>query len=194
MKRWIYVLAMMSVLFFGSAVWADTFKVDPDHTTVGFKIRHLLGNVNGSFDEFEGTIDFDPANLTLSKTSGTIQTASINTRVKERDKHLRSKDFFDAEKFPQIVFKSTKVLEATPAGGKLEGLLNIHGVEKPVILDVEIHGVANDPWGNTRAAFTATTKVNRQDFGLTWNQAVEAGKFLVGDEVIITIEAEGIKQ
>jgi len=194
MKRWMAIFAAISISFLNSTAFADTYKVDPDHTTVGFKIRHLLGYVNGSFDQFDGTLDFDPDNLELSKTSGTIQTASINTRVKERDNHLRSKDFFDAEKYPQITFKSTKVLEATPAGGKLEGLLSIHGVEKPVVLDVEIHGVANDPWGNTRAAFTATTKINRKDFGLTWNQALETGKLLVDEEVLITIDSEGIKQ
>ncbi|MBI4971822.1 MAG: polyisoprenoid-binding protein [Candidatus Omnitrophica bacterium] len=194
MKRLMVALTMISVGLLANTVWADTFKVDPDHSTVGFKIRHLLGNVNGTFDQFEGTIDYDPAQPELSKTSGTIQTASINTRVSKRDDHLRGGDFFDVEKFPQIAFTSTKVLESTPEGGKLEGVLMIHGVEKPVVLNVEIHGIANDPWGHTRAAFTATTKINRQDFGLTWNKAVEAGKFLVGDEVTITIEAEAIKQ
>lgn len=194
MKRWMAIFAAISISFLSSTAFADTYKVDSDHTTVGFKIRHLLGYVNGSFDQFEGVIDFDPNNLEKANASGSIQATSVNTRVKERDNHLRSKDFFDVAKFPLITFKSTKVLEATPEGGKLEGLLNIHGVEKPVVLDVEIHGVANDPWGNTRAAFTATTKINRKDFGLTWNQALETGKLLVGEEVIITIEAEGIKQ
>ncbi len=193
MKRSVLGMLLLACTLITVPVWADTYNVDPDHTSVTFKIRHLLGYVNGTFNQFEGSITYDPAKPELSSTEGAIDAASIDTRVEQRDKHLQSKDFFDVETYPKITFKSTKILEATPEGGKLEGLLTIHGIEKPVVLDVEIHGVAKDPWGNERAAFTATTKINRKDFGLTWNQALETGKLLVGEEVRITIEAEGIK-
>lgn len=193
MKKIIAVWIVFFVLCFANIAWAETFKVDPDHTTVTFKIRHLLGYVHGNFEQFEGTIDYDPDKPELSKTSGTIKVEGLNTRVKERDKHLKSADFFDVKKYPEIKFTSTKVLKVTQDGGQLEGLLTIHGVEKKVILDVENHGILKDPWGNTRLALTATTKINRKDFGLTWNQVIESGQVLVGDEVFITVEVEGIR-
>ena len=173
---------------------AATYQVDPDHTTVSFKIRHLFSKVEGQFKKFDGTFVYDPEKPESWASSGTIQTASINTNVEQRDKHLMSADFFDVEKYPTIQFKMTKALESTKEHGKVEGLLTIHGVEKPVMLDVDIHGVGKDPWGNVRAGFTATTTINRKDFGLNWNEVLETGKFLVGDEVAITIELEGIQQ
>ena len=185
------------VLIFGwfsvqPLAFAATYKVDPDHTTLSFKIRHLLSNVQGEFTQFEGALDYEPGKPELWKAQGSVQAASINTRVAERDKHLRSKDFFDVEKYPILSFKTTRILDASAEHAKAEGLMTIHGVEKPVIFDVDIHGVAKDPWGNVRSAFTATTKLNRKDFGLNWNQALETGGFLVGDEVTVTIELEGI--
>ena len=185
-------LAGLLLLSFSHAAQAAVYKVDPDHTSVSFKIRHLLSNVTGHFKTFEGTIEYEPGKPDTWKTFGSIDAASIDTNVVERDKHLRSADFFDVEKFPKIEFKSTSIENATEASAKLKGLLTIHGVEKPVTLDVEIHGVGKDPWGNVRAGFTATTKINRKDFGLSWNQALETGQLLVGEEVVITIEAEGI--
>ena len=194
MRRNMLFLGLIGSLIFCSAAWATTYKVDPDHTAVEFKIRHVFSNVKGTFDQFEGTFDYVPDHPEQWKASGTIQAASINTRVTQRDNHLRSKDFFEVEKFPAISFKSTEVTGVTPTGAKLHGLLTIHGVEKPVVLDVEVHGVAKDPWSNVRAGATATTKINRKDFGLTWNQALETGQLLVGEEVEITIEVEGIAQ
>ena len=176
------------------AAQAAVYKVDPDHSSVTFKIRHLFSNVQGTFKQFEGSLDYEPGKPETWKASGTIQAASIDTAVAQRDKHLQSADFFDVEKFPTISFKTTKVTDASDTHSKVEGLLTLHGVEKPVMLDVEVHGVGKDPWGNVRAAFTAVTKVDRKDFGLTWNQALEAGKFLVGDEVAITLEIEAIQQ
>ncbi len=173
-------------------VWAATYKIDLDHTTVSFKIRHLFSNVTGHFKQFEGAIEYDPATSDKWNTTATIQAASIDTNVAGRDKHLKSADFFDVEKYPTITFKSTGVIDATKDGAKLNGVLSIHGVEKPVTLNLEIHGVGKDPWGNTRAGFTATTKINRKDFGLTWNKAVESGQLLVGEEVEITLEVEGV--
>lgn len=186
---------LLLLLSLSQASQAAVYKVDPDHSSVTFKIRHLLSNVTGHFKVFEGTIEYEPGKPETWKTSGSIDTDSIDTNVPERDKHLRSADFFDVEKFPKIEFKSTGVIDVSEdaeISAKLAGLLKLHGVEKPVILDVELHGVGKDPWGNVRAGFTATTKINRKDFGLSWNQALETGQLLVGEEVVITIEAEGI--
>ena len=190
-KKSAFCLVFTALLFCGQA-FAASYTIDPDHTSVSFKIRHLFSNVQGQFTQFEGTFQLDLDKPETASASGTIKTDSINTNVKERDNHLRSADFFDVAKYPTIDFKTTKITEATKEHAKAEGLLTIHGVEKPVVMDVDIHGAGKDPWGNVRAAFTATTKINRKDFGLTWNQALETGQLLVGEEVTITIEAEGI--
>lgn len=176
------------------AAWATTYTVDPDHTTVEFKIRHVFSYVRGTFNEFEGTFEYTPDQPEEWIASGSIKAASIDTRLAPRDNHLRSKDFFDVEIYPTIRFKSTQVTDATPTSAKVHGLLTIHGVERLVVLDVAIHGVAKDPWGNVRSGLTATTTINRKDFGLTWNQALETGQLLVGEEVEITVEVEGIAQ
>ena len=192
MKRLGMFILSLSIWGVSLPVYAATYDVDVDHTAVTFKIRHLFSCVEGRFNQFQGGFDYEPQTPQTWKTAGTIEVASIDTNVKERDKHLRSSDFFDVEKFPQIKFHTTKVLESTKDHAKIEGLITIHGFEKPVVLDVEIHGVGKDPWGNVRAAFTATTKFSRKDFGLTWNQALETGQLLVGEDVMITIELEGI--
>ena len=187
-----FILVFLGIFLSPALSWAAVYKVDLDHTTVSFKIRHLFSKVQGTFNKFEGTVEYEPGKPETWKTSGTIDANSINTNVEQRDKHLKSADFFDAEKYPTIAFKSGKVTESTETSAKLEGFLTIHGVEKPVMLDLEIHGVGKDPWGNTRAGFTATTKINRKDFGLNWNETLETGGVLVGDEVEITLEIEGI--
>jgi polyisoprenoid-binding protein YceI len=188
------LLVLSAALFLGSPVFAANYAVDVDHTSVSFKIRHILSNVQGHFRQFEGTIAYEPGKPETWSAEGVIQAASIDTNVEPRDKHLRSADFFEVEKYPTISFKTVKVIEASDAAAKLEGLLTMHGIEKPVVLDVEIHGVAKDPWGNTRASFTVTTLLNRKDFGLTWNKTLETGQLLVGEEVKITLEVEGILQ
>jgi len=192
----ILTVFLSAVLWLGLAapVLAANYAIDLDHTTVSFKIRHLLSYVQGRFNQFEGSFSYGPEKPETWKANMTAQAASIDTNVPPRDKHLRSPDFFDVEKFPTLIFTSTKVTDTTPAGAKLHGLLTIHGVEKPVVFDLEIHGVAKDPWGNVRAAFTATATINRKDFGLTWNKAVETGQLLVGEEVVITLEVEGLLQ
>jgi len=188
---WILILGLL----FSQPVWAaDTYVLDQDHTTVGFKIRHVFSWVLGTFNEFEGSFVYDPDNPEVWTADATIQTASIDTRVKERDNHLRTADFFDVEKYPTMTFKSTKVTDVTPAGAKLHGVLSLHGVEKPVIMDLEIFGTGPDAWGNTLAGFSASTKINRKDFGLTWNEILETGQLLVGEDVLITIEVEGMLQ
>jgi polyisoprenoid-binding protein YceI len=172
---------------------ADTYVIDKDHTSATFQIRHLFTKVSGRFDSFEGKVDFDPAKPELTKVEGTIDTGSINTNVENRDKHLRSDAFFDVEKYPKITFASTKVTDVDTKAltGKLHGNLTIHGVEKPVVLDVQFLGKGKDPWGNEKAGFSARTKINRKDFGLNWNETVETGGLLVGEEVEIEISAEG---
>lgn len=172
---------------------ADRFMVDAGHTTVGFSVRHLFTSVQGRFDKFEGSIDFDPANPAGAKVEGSIDAASINTNLEKRDNHLRSPDFFDVAKFPKITFKSTKVevTDAKAQTGKLHGLLSIRGNERPIVLDVAFLGAGKDPWGNAKAGFSAKTTINRKDFGLMWNETLETGGVLVGDEVTLQIDAEG---
>ena len=194
MKR----IRLFSVLFItvllAHPAWAAHYTIDPDHSTTSFKIRHLLTSVHGRFNQFEGSFDYEPDKPDTWKAEATVQAASIDTNVAPRDKHLRSKDFFDVEKYPTLTFLSTGVTDVTATGAKLNGLLKIHGVEKPVVFDLQILGVAKDPWGNVRSSFSATTTINRKDFGLTWNEALETGQFLVGDEVALTLEVEGILQ
>src|SRR6266478_546725 len=189
----------ISVLFASSlplpaAAFATTFKVDPDHTTISFRVRHLFTQVTGRFDKFEGQIVFDPAHLDQTKAQGSIDVTSVNTNVDERDKDLRSPRFFDAAKYPKITFTSTRVsdIDAGKKNGKLQGSLTIHGVEKPVVLDVSFLGEGKDPWGNVRGGFSARTTINRKDFGLYWNETLETGGVLVGDDIQIEIEAEGL--
>ena len=188
------VFWFLTVCLFTPALFAATYKIDTDHTTVSFKVRHILTPVQGYFRQFEGAFDYDLEKPETWKTEATIQAASIDTNVEARDKHLRSADFFDVEKYPTLTFKSTVVTDVTPTSAKLNGLLNIHGVEKPVTLDLEIHGIVKDPWNNTIASFTGTTKINRKDFGVAWNKVLETGQFLVGEEVTIVLDVAGLLQ
>ena len=194
MRRTILAAVLLGSVWLSASAQAASYKIDPDHSTVEFTIRHLLSNVKGTFNDFSGGFTYTPDHPEQWKADATIDAASIDTRVDKRDEHLRSKDFFDVQQFPALTFQSTEVTDVTPTNAKLHGLLTIHGVQKPVVFDVAIHGVAKDPWGNTRASFTATTIINRKDFGLNWNKAVEAGQLLVGEEVLITLEIEGIEQ
>ncbi|MBK9321781.1 MAG: polyisoprenoid-binding protein [Bdellovibrionaceae bacterium] len=168
------------------------YKIDLSHSKVGFEIAHLvIATVDGKFTDFEGMIVIDPK-LEKSKVDINIKAASINTANEERDKHLKSPDFFDTVKFEKVTFKSKKV-EGTPEALKISGDLTMHGITKSVILEAKYTGSVKDPWGNERIAFKASTKVNRKDFGLTWNKAVEAGP-VVGEEVSIDIRLEAIKE
>jgi polyisoprenoid-binding protein YceI len=194
--RWLQQMMVgwtVSALLAPSA-WATTYALDKEHTTVGFKIRHLFSNVTGSFDQYEGRFVYVPGQPEQWTVTATIQAASINTKVANRDTHLRSADFFDVEQFPTLTFTSTRVTDATPTTAKLHGTLTIHGVEQPVVFDLDIHGEGKDPWGNLRSGFTARTRINRKDFGLTWNKTVETGQLLVGEDVDILLEVEGIAQ
>jgi len=192
MRQWVGLAAVLGTLLVAPPAWATTYAIDQDHTTVTFKIRHLFSYVRGTFNEFEGSFEYVPGSPGQWKAQTVIQASSIDTRVEKRDHHLRSKDFFDVARYPTLTFTSTQVTDATETTAKLHGLLTIHGVERPVVLDLAIHGEGKDPWGNLRSGFTATTTINRKDFGLTWNEVVETGQLLVGDEVEITLEVEGI--
>jgi polyisoprenoid-binding protein YceI len=178
-----------------AALAQSSWILEPNHTHSSFTIRHLvISNVRGEFGKTTGTVKLDEKDVTKSTVEASIETGSIDTRVPDRDKHLQSPDFFDAAKYPKITFKSTKVEKAGDGKLKVTGDLTIKDVTKPVVLDVsgptkEI----KDPWGNMRRGLSATTKINRRDFGLTWGKVVEAGP-VVGDDVSIEIEAELLKQ
>jgi len=187
------LIFLAAVTAAGSA-HAATYKVDPEHSSVMFKVRHLVGHVTGQFTKFDGTFDYDPKDPKKWKAQATIDAASVDTKTAARDKHLRSEDFFNVEKFPKLTFVSTKVTSLKGSHAKLLGKLTILETTKPIALDLEIGGVAKDSSGAERAAFTATTRINRKDFGLTWNDTVETGGVLVGDDVDITIEVEGVRQ
>ena len=192
MRKILPVILGMSL---AQAAYADTYAIDKDHSQVGFKIKHLaISTVPGTFSEFSGTFDFDPKNVAAAKVDATIAVSSVNTNQAKRDNHLRDADFFDVLKFPEMKFVSKKVTPVDADSFKVVGELTIRDVTKPVTLDVEFGGAAKDPWGNDRAAFTATTKFNRKDWGMQWNKALETGGLLVGEDVHVTLEIEGIKK
>jgi polyisoprenoid-binding protein YceI len=175
---------------------AITYVIDPSHSTAGFKVRHLMvSNVRGEFSGVAGTVVFDAEDPANSKVEAAIDATTIQTRDSQRDQHLKSADFLDAEKFPRITFASKKVIPVGDAEWRVVGDLTIHGVTREVALDVQgPTPEVKDPWGNIKIGATATTKVNRKDFGLGWNVALEAGGVLVGDEVAIQIEVEMARQ
>lgn len=171
-----------------------TYSIDSVHSTVQFSVRHMMvANVRGEFTRLSGKIQLDSENPADSSVEARIDAASINTREPDRDTHLKSADFLDVEKFPTILFRSTQV-EPKAGGGTVNGELTIHGVTHQISLDVEGPGSeTKDPWGKQRIGFSATTKLSRKEFGLTWNAVLESGGVLVGDEVKITIDAEAIR-
>jgi polyisoprenoid-binding protein YceI len=174
---------------------ADTYEIDPAHTSVQFSIRHMMiSNVRGEFTKLSGKATGDVANPTAASVEATIDATSVDTRNEKRDEHLRSPDFLDTAKFPAMTFKSTKV-EKSGDAWKLRGDLTLHGVTKPVVIDVtNVTPPIKDPWGNTRIGAQATTKINRQDFGIVFNKTLDGGGVLVGDEISITIDVEVMKK
>lgn len=171
------------------------WQIDYTHSEINFMVRHMMiSKVRGHFDDWSGTINFDPENPTNTTVDVTIQLASVNTREQQRDDHLRSPDFFDVAVHPEMHFKSSKVEQKDVDEGKLYGDLTIRGVTKPVVLDVEYAGQAQSPWGATSAGFSASATINRKDWGLAWNQALETGGVLVGEKIAISIELELIQQ
>ena len=172
-----------------------TWNIDPAHTIAEFKVKHMMiANVKGQFSKVTGVLTLDESDLANSRVEATIEAASIETRDGQRDAHLKSADFFDVEKFPTLQFKSIGISIVRDGELSVEGDLTIHGVTRKVRFAVEgPTPPTKDPWGNTRIAVSAVTKINRKDFGLTWNAALETGGILVGEEVTITLEAEFVK-
>ena len=172
-----------------------TWVIDPSHSEIAFKVKHLMiSNVKGQFDEFKGQILTENEDFSTSEISFTINPASINTGTPDRDAHLKSPDFFDVENFKEITFTSGKLTKSGDDEFKLSGNLVIKGVSQPVILNVEFGGLMADPWGNVKAGFTIDGRINRKDFGLTWNAALETGGVLVGDEIKLALEVQLLKQ
>lgn len=197
MKR--FLLATAATAFLSllapQSVQASAWDIDASHSVAAFSVRHLMvTNVRGELGKVSGTINLDDKDITKSTVEATIEVAAINTRDAKRDEHLRSPDFFDVAKFPNITFKSTKV-EKAGAGLKVTGTLTIRGVSREVALNVDGPAPAvKDPWGNTKSGFTATVKLNRKDFGVQWNKSLDGGGVVVSDEVNVTIDLEVLKK
>ncbi len=173
----------------------STWTIDPAHSGAEFKVKHMMiSNVKGQFTGISGKLTLDDADITRSSIEATIDATTINTREAQRDTHLRSADFFDVEKFPTLSFQSSRVARKGDDELLVEGDLTIHGVTRKVAFSVEgPTAPGKDPWGNTRIGISATTKINRKDYGLTWNAALETGGILVGEEVTITLDVQFIK-
>jgi len=172
-----------------------TWNLDPVHSVAEFKVRHMMiSNVKGRFAGVTGKLVLDESDLPNSRAEASIEAASINTHDAQRDTHLKSEDFFHVEKFPTLSFRSTRITRTADGGLAVAGDLTIRGVTRNVVFAVEGPAApVKDPWGNTRLGLSATTRINRKDFGLTWNAALEAGSVLVGDEVTITLDVQFVK-
>jgi len=200
LKSYIAIVALAFTVFYTGSNWSHAevaeYMIDPDHSQVIFKVKHLaISTVTGRFDLFEGSYSLDSENISNSSVETTIVASSINTNKQKRDDHLKSNEFLDVEKYPNITFKSKEIKKGDGNKFQIVGDLTIHGVTKEVTLDAVYEGhIASDPWGKERTAFIANGEINRTDFGMTWNKALEAGGFVVGDEVRITLEVEGIKK
>jgi len=189
------LVACACVFSIAAAAHADTWNIDPAHTAVEFSVRHMMiSNVKGVFQKTTGTITVDGTDPNSVKIDATIDASSIDTRVEKRDNHLKSDSFLDVAKYPTITFKSTKIEPDGTDKWKVTGDLTLHGVTKPVVLEVQNTQPIKDPMGKTRAGASASTTINRKDFGVSFNQPMEAGGVMIGDDVAITIEVEAVKQ
>jgi polyisoprenoid-binding protein YceI len=169
---------------------AGTYTIDPAHSEVQFRVRHLLTRAGGRFGSFAGTIKFDPSRPEASSVTFSIDAASLDTNVPDRDAHLKSPDFFDIEKYPAITFTSDRVTSTGEGVLVVAGTLALHGVSKRIEVPVTYLGTLRDPWGNDKASFEATATLNRKDFGMAWNKMLDNGGIFLGDEVTITISVE----
>jgi polyisoprenoid-binding protein YceI len=187
-------LTALSLALVAGTVQAETYNVDKAHSEVLFSVRHMgVSRVTGRFNDFTGVVNGDPAKPGESSVEFTIKAASIDTNDAGRDKHLRSADFFDVEKFPELTFKSSKITAKGQNQFDVTGTLTMHGVAKEVTLPVTLAGPVKDPRGNEKVGFEATAKLNRKDYGITWNRALDAGGVVVSDEVQVTINLEAGK-
>jgi polyisoprenoid-binding protein YceI len=187
---------LAAALSLPAAAATSTWQIDPAHSAAQFAVKHLaISTVRGAFTSVKGTVQFEDKDITKSSVDVTIDVNSVDTRQPDRDKDLRSDHFFDAEHFPTITFKSKRVEQLSSGKLKITGDLTIHGITKEVVLDVDgPTAPVKDPWGNQRIAVSATTKINRQDFGVKWNATMDNGGVVVGDEVSITIDAEMVQK
>lgn len=193
MRKTLTVFALTVLLGAFPAAAQGTYSIDTTHSNVGFKVRHLVARVSGEFTEFDGTITADFQNLDASNVEFTIKTASIDTGDEKRDGHLRSDDFFDVENHPEITFKSSKITKKDDDTYVVAGILNMRGVARPVVLNVDYLGEM-EAMGGTRAGFEISTTINRQDFGVSWNRTLDKGGLVLGDDVEVTINLEVVKQ
>lgn len=195
MKRIIAAISTFIALVMPTIALASTWSIDPDHTTIGFNVKHLMvSTVNGNFLKHTGNVTINDKDITKSKVEISIDTASINTNVAKRDEHLRSADFFDVAKYPTMTFVSKKVVKAGKGKLRVTGDLTLHGVTREVVLAVEgPTRESKDPWGNIHRGATASTRINRQDFGLIWNKTLETGGVLIGDDIVIALDIEMVK-
>lgn len=190
-RRTLAAAALFAAL--AAPAFADPYNVDASHSEVSFQIRHLVTQVRGRFNDFQGTINLNPQKMTDSTVELRIKAASIDTANADRDKHLRSADFFDVEKFPEIVFKSTSIKATGKDTYAVTGNFTMHGVTKQITLPVTFLGTARDPWGNDKAGFETTGTLDRKDYGIVWNAALDAGGAILGDEVKIAVNLEANK-
>ena len=192
----IAALAALGAALFVAPSLAATWNIDSAHSSAQFSVKHLMiATVRGEFSKMAGTIEFDGKSIASIKVDATIDATTVTTREPKRDAHLKSADFFDVEKFPTIIFKSKKAVAAGPGKFKLTGDLTMHGVTKEVTLDVDGPTTEiKDPWGNVKIGASATTKINRKEFGVSWNGNLDNGGVVVGDEVTITIDLEAAKK
>ena len=193
MRKTAILTALVLVLGFGTVAAQGTYGIDTVHSHVGFKVRHLVSKVSGQFTDFDGTIVADFGKLDSSSVDFTIQAASIDTKNEKRDGHLRSADFFDVEKYPEITFKSSKITRIDDDSYAVAGTFTMHGVSKEITLTVDFLGEMT-AMGGTRAGYELTTTINRKDYGVSWNRAIEAGGIVLGDDVEVNIALELIKQ
>jgi polyisoprenoid-binding protein YceI len=195
MKTTRFLSLTLTLFLAAGAFAADTFTIDRSHSNATFKIRHMMSNTTGSFGDFKGAVVVDRENPAKSSVEFTVVAASINTGTEDRDKHLRSADFFDVAQHPEIAFKSSKI-EPTKTKDlyNVTGSFTMHGVTKQIVLPVQFLGFAKDPWGNERAGFEIETVLDRKDYGLTWNKGLDAGGMLLSDEVKISINLEAVKK
>lgn len=188
------LVAAALMLALPAAAQAATFKIDQSHSAVTFTVRHMMiSTVRGSFGDFDGSFTYVKGKPADWKVTAEVRTASVNTNDEKRDDHLRNPDFFDVEKHPTMTFTSTKV-ESAGSNYKLHGELTMLGVTRPVVLDLEITGEVTDPWGNPRVGFSARGKIDRKDWGMTWSRALDTGGVMVGNEIGIELEIQGIKE
>ena len=189
-----FMLLALSLSAATPALAADTYTVDKDHSQATFQVRHLFSKTRGRFSDFGGTIRMDEKEIARSSVEFRIRSASIDTDNEKRDQHLRGADFFDVEKHPEIVFKSDKIRKVGKDRYQVSGTLSMRGVSKAIVLPVTFGGAGKDPWGNTKAGFATEITLNRKDFGMVWNAALDNGGVVLGDEVWVTVELEALKQ